>query len=160
MSYFFVEEMVASSALSNDLMRLTIFGMPRLALASLFPSMIGVVSVILGSGLIFAILQRVAHSPEGGWEKVFEGNIRILFRCFYALSAVLVTSTAAALLFYKLPVGLVPPDGDTAGLASALSAFASSAGTFWGGCIRLRCFRFFSVRSPLCLPGRNAMSTN
>lgn len=132
MSYFFVEEMLRAAGTVSDLNGEFVFGFPRLVLACLFPSAIGIVSVVMASGVVYAILQRVGRSSGEDWGGIFQSNMRLFLRCFYVLSAVLVTSTVTALLFYKIPVGLVSPDGETARFAAALSEMASSAATFWG----------------------------
>lgn len=132
MSYFYIEEMLSQSGAATDLTEKTLFGVPRLVWAALYPSAIGIVCVVMSSGVAYAVLHRIGLPSADGWAGAFRANIGILYRCFYALSAVLVTSTAAALLFYRIPTGLLPAKGEFADVAAALSVYAASAGTFWG----------------------------
>jgi hypothetical protein len=144
MSYFYIEEVLSLSRAAPDLTAETLFGAKRLVFAALFPSVIGIACVVLASGVAYAVLRRIGDPSQDGWAGLFRANIAILYRCFYGLSAVLVPSTAAALLFYKLPTGVMPVKDDPAGVAAALAAYAGSAGTFWGAIYTLTLLSVFA----------------
>jgi hypothetical protein len=144
MSYFYIEEVLSLSRAAPDLTTETLFGVKRLVFAALFPSVIGIACVVLAGGVAYAVLRRIGDPSQDGWAGAFRANIAILYRCFYTLSAVLVTSTAAALLFYKLPAGVMPASDDLAGIAAALAAYTGSAGTFWGAIYTLTLLSVFA----------------
>ena len=142
-SYFYIETMLNRSGAAPDLTDATLWGVPRLAFAALYPSAIGIVSVVMGAGVACSVLRRIGPPAADGWAGSFRANIKILFHSFYVLSAVLVTSTASALLFYRMPAGLVPAKGPTADLAASLAIYAGSAGTFWGAIYTLTLLSVF-----------------
>lgn len=145
MSYFFVEQTVSASGVAADLITSTWLGISPLVLACLFPSILGIVSTLMASGVVYTILQRVDGASDAQWARTFHVNLRLFMRCFYVLSAVLVTSTAAALLFYKIPVGMIAPTDDAASAAAAYAGFASSAATFWGAIYTLTLLFVFAA---------------
>jgi hypothetical protein len=144
MSYFYIEEVLSLSRAAPDLTGQTLFGVNRLVFVALYPSFIGIACVVLAGGVAYAVLRRIGIPSGDGWAGAFRANIGILYRCFYALSAVLVTSTVAALLFYKLPTGVIPVKGELADVAGALAAYAGSAGTFWGAIYTLTLLSVFA----------------
>lgn len=119
--------------------------MSRLAMAVLFPSALGIVSVVLGAGVTCTALRQVRTATKEDWAAAFGVNMRILFRCFYALSAVLVTSTVTALLFFRLPSGLVPVKPAFVDFTVALSTYTGSVATFWGAIYTLTLLAVFAA---------------
>ena len=143
-TYFVFDSLLRASGLARDL---TGSGPPGsfspLAVAVLYPSTLGILSVVLAAGIACAVLRRIGPPHGDGWAADFRGNIRVLYRCFYALSAVLVTSTATALLFFQLPVGVI--DADNAEFATAVSGYAARVATFWGGIYTLTLFAVYAA---------------
>lgn len=144
MTYFAIDALLRASTLAADLAGSAPPGsLSPLAIAVLYPSALGVISVIMAAGIACALLRRIGLPHADGWAASFHSNIKILFRCFYVLSLVLVTSTVAALLFFQLPVGLVSIKSAPPGFAAALAGYAGSLATFWGAIYTLTLFSVF-----------------
>jgi hypothetical protein len=144
LSYFNIDAVLRASALAADL---TGEGPPGalspLAVAVLFPSALGIIDVALAAGVVCLLLRRIGPPHADGWEMRFQTNIRPLFRSFYGLGAVLVTSTATELFFFRLPVGLVNPQA-SGDVGAALGTYASAVATFWGAVYTLTLFAVFA----------------
>lgn len=147
-TYFSIEGLLRLSPVSRDLIDGA--GLPALALAVLYPSALGVIAVVMASGAACAVLRRIGATCEtsptsepDAWTERFVRHGRVLLHCFYVLSAVLVTSAIAALLFFHLPVGLLSTAPEHQAIVNAVSAHASGLATFWGMIYTLTLFAVF-----------------
>jgi len=134
MTYFTISALLEASPLASDLIASTLpGGVQPLSVAALYPTVLGIFSVLLAAGVTCAVLRRIGPPHAEGWAASFRANVRIILRSFYVLSLVLVSSSLTALLFVQLPAGLVPTTMAPPGFAAALASYTGSLATFWGG---------------------------
>lgn len=98
----------------------------------------------MASGVACASLRCIGTVENGvHWAERPRSHARLLLHCFYALSAVLVTSTITVSLFLRLPLSLLAAD-DSA-LYTALTEYTTALITFWGAVYMLTLFSVFAV---------------
>ena len=89
---------------------------------------------LLASGFASAATARAAFPIKGdNWRRAFEDEVAAHQVSVYLTAAVLVTSTAAMLQFYRLPLETLPK-GD---LRDGVAAYASGMAFFWGAVFTL-----------------------
>lgn len=142
-TYFRIEALLGSFDAARDLVGAG-SGLPTLAVCVLYPSALGVVAVVLASAVACAASARIRNSAASGAPGELAAYVRILLHCFYVLSGVLVTSTATALLFFRLPFALSSGAAQGDAFAAALAAYASGLGTFWAAIYTLTLFAVFA----------------
>jgi hypothetical protein len=159
LTFFEIDRVLRASSLASDLAGAGPPGsFSPLAVAVLFPSGLGIVSVVLAAGVCAVVLCR--HRPAKGdaSKELFQESFETLLRCFYALSAVLVTSTVAAMLFFQLGTDVV---AGPKGIRDAFAAYASGLATFWGAIYTATLFSaFVTPMALLCFRARSHASEN
>lgn len=119
-------------------------GIPMISVYVMYPSTLGVIAVAMASGVACASLRCIGTAENGvHWAERLRSHARLLLHCFYALSAVLVTSTITASLFLRLPLSLFAAD-DSA-LYTALAEYTNALTTFWSAVYTLTLFSVFAV---------------
>lgn len=99
-----------------------------LSAMSWIPTFLGMAAVATAVGLAAGLAAPIDGEDEASWRRAFEQRSKQLQTLLYALSAVLVTSTLAIVLFASLPVGLLAEGGGR----NAVASFAHGLGAFWG----------------------------
>lgn len=97
-----------------------------MALASV-PTIAGLIAAAFAAALASSAADPLPET-EGAWRAGFTRHIRTLQHAFYALSAVLITSTVTIMLFLMLPVAIAADPATTA----ALTSYAHAMTVFWG----------------------------
>lgn len=128
---------VAGSLLGGD-------GTRVLAVCVLYPSALGIVAVLTATGAGIAATERLGDLRTADGHARLVERVHVLLHCFYALSAVLVTSTLAAALFFRLPLHALQLDDGTKSLHGALTAYLAGLGTFWAAVYTLTLFAAFA----------------
>jgi len=141
-TYYLIANLLTLSAAGADLLG-TIGGVPILGMCVLFPTALGVVAVVMASGVACGVLRRVGPNGDPQWTARLVEYTRVLLHCFYLLSAMLVTSSAAASLFFRLPLGLVSTASDHEAVLAALSGYAGTLSAFWGAIFTVTLFAAF-----------------
>jgi len=151
-TYGNIRDLFEALAATEDLTRaLPGLGLSRLALYVLLPSALGIFSVTFAAAAVVFLVHSLASAGEAAWEEELRDCHDTLFRCFYVLSAVLVTSTLAASAFFHMPVGLLAAEAESAG---ALRAYADGLTLFWGTVFTLTLLAVFAA--PLLILWRQA----
>jgi len=101
---------------------------------------IGNLTAVLGASVIAGIMHDIGAPGGSDWAERFKRRVPTLYRCFYVLSAILVTSTLAGMVFYHLPSWLAGLAGAKDATALALTAFADGLTTLWGAIYTLTLF--------------------
>lgn len=156
-TYFIVKSVLCASPVACDLTDkdllcdppgdcdLTdVIGIPMIAVCVMYPAALGVIAVVMASGVACASSRRIGTGENGThWAEYLRSHIQLLLHCFYTLSAVLVTSTITASLFFRLPLSLII--SDDSGLHTALTEYTNALTTFWGAVYTLTLFSVFAV---------------
>ena len=101
----------------------------RLSILVYIPQIVAIATVTAALAVVASIIGHLQDFTAGDWRKRFDDGIHNLQWCFFGLSAVLVTSTITASLFFKFPASLARVDS---WLEKGLSAHAQTLSVFWG----------------------------
>ena len=143
-TFYQIADLLAGSPVAGDLLgdgtTLSV-----LAVCVLYPSALGIVAVLAAAGAGVAATSQLGDLRDQAGHARLVARVHVLLHCFYALSAVLVTSTLAAALFFRLPLHALHKAEATAGLHTALSSYLAGLGTFWAAVYTLTLVAAFSA---------------
>jgi hypothetical protein len=125
LSYYNYEDLFSYTPAGGYLLAPSGIGLSLLSVAAILPTAFGILAVIAAAGAGHALVEALPSTREPGWQQRLRrarDNMRL---AFYLLTAVLVTSTLSASLFFHLPIGLLAegPEGRLASYAGELSIF-------------------------------------
>lgn len=127
LTYFNILEAARFSPTSSDLVEITRLGVSRLALYVIVPTAFGIIAVLSMSGMASALARNVPSDRSDAAIELAERWHRLQLG-LAATSLVLITSTAAAMRFFHLPVEAVANPAAKA----ALTEYATAVAGFWG----------------------------
>lgn len=107
------------------------WGFSKLSIAVFLPTAVGVVTVIMAAGIASSAARELPDATEPEWPQRFKDRTQTLQQSFLLLSAVLVTSTLAASLFFHLPTEMFEFK-DHLTIKDALIGYARGLSVFWG----------------------------
>ena len=143
-TFYRIVELLARSPVAADLL-----GADRnlsvLAMCVLYPSALGILAVLTAAGAGVAATRQLGDLRAADGHARLVQRVHVLLHSFYALSAVLVTSTLAAALFFRLPLHALELAETTKSLHTALSHYLSGLGTFWAAVYTLTLFAAFAA---------------
>jgi hypothetical protein len=141
-TFYQIAELLAGSPVAGNLLG---DGLSLLAVCVLYPSALGIVAVLAAAGAGIAATAELGDMRDQAGHARLVQRVHVLLHCFYALSAVLVTSTLAAALFFRLPLHALHKQDATEGLHTALTSYLSGLGTFWAAVYTLTLFAAFAA---------------
>ena len=157
LSYFNIAELVRGAKAGEGLLALAPpFGVTKLALMSFVPIAFGVAAALMASGAACLAAWERPGGPSPGLREPpepFRDRIQALQQGFFILSAVLVTSTLTASLFYHLPAEMFAFPAEAPQQKEALLDYARGLSLFWGAVYTLTLLAVF-VPPALILRGR------
>ena len=143
-TFYQIAELLAGSPVAGNLLG-DGGSLSLLAVCVLYPSALGIVAVLAAAGAGVAATAELGDLRDQAGHARLVQRVHVLLHCFYALSAVLVTSTLAAALFFRLPLHALHKEDATEGLHTALSSYLSGLGTFWAAVYTLTLFAAFAA---------------
>lgn len=143
-TYFEIADLLAGSPVAAGLLG-SHAGVPVLAVAVLYPSALGIAAVLAASGVGAAATLALGDLRDSEGHARLVERAHVLLHSFYALSAVLVTSTLAAALFFRLPMHALERAETMEGLRPALGSYLNGLGTFWAAVYTLTLFAAFAA---------------
>lgn len=115
------------------------------------PQFFSLGAVIVAMAVAISVFGNLRQSTETEWRERFVAGMNSLQICFFGLSAVLVSSTITAVLFFQFPANLaVPANLATADVAiakttaTAVSEYARALTVIWGTVYTLVLIVFFA----------------
>mgnify|MGYP006429580393 CR=1 FL=1 len=142
-TFYRIVDLLAQSPVAGDLLGAD--ALTVLAVCVLYPSALGIVAVLTAAGAGVAATRQLGDLRAAGGHARLVERVHVLLHCFYALSAVLVTSTLAAALFFRLPLHALEVVDKTQTLHTALNHYLSGLGTFWAAVYTLTLFAAFAA---------------
>jgi hypothetical protein len=121
----------------------------KLSILVWIPQIIAIATVTAALAVVASIIGHLREFTAQDWRKRFDDGVRNLQVCFFGLSAILVTSTITATLFFQFPASLARADS---WVATGLSAHAQTLSVFWGTVYTLTLIATFT---PVALIVRN-----
>lgn len=140
LSYFNVSALLCHSPELNNLCEPYLWDVSKLALLVCVPTILGIVAVLSASGVAVVMVRDIPEEDETIWRQLFSQRVHNLQECFYVLSAVLVTSTLSAAIFFHLPIELIEQDH---AVREALGSYTKGLSIFWGGIYTLTLMAIF-----------------
>jgi hypothetical protein len=141
-TFYQIADLLAGSPVAGNLLG---DGLSVLAVCVLYPSALGIVAVLAATGAGVAATADLGDLRDQAGHARLIKRVHVLLHCFYVLSTVLVTSTLAAALFFRLPLHALHKVEETKGLHTALSSYLSGLGTFWAAVYTLTLFAAFAA---------------
>ena len=143
-TFYRIVELLAQSPVAGDLLGAR-GNLSVLAVCVLYPSALGIVAVLTAAGAGVAATRQLGDLRGADGHARLVQRAHVLLHSFYALSAVLATSTLAAALFFRLPIHALELAETTESLHTALTAYLSGLGTFWAAVYTLTLFAAFAA---------------
>jgi hypothetical protein len=112
----------------------------RLVWLAYTPIAFGMLAIVVATAFTTVLASQSIPGGDKQWRLHFLSRIKILQKCFYLLSLVLVTSTITILYFTSLPLDLLAD----AQLKNALGKFFNGLTAFWGGLFSATLFATFA----------------
>lgn len=140
LTYFNFLTLLCHSPELNDLCEPYLWGVSKLALLVCGPAFLGIVAVLSASGVAVVTVRDIPEDDETIWRQLFSQRVHNLQECFYILSAVLVTSTLSAAIFFHLPIELIERENAA---REALGVYTKGLSIFWGGIYTLTLMAIF-----------------
>ena len=140
LTFFNLSALLCHSSELNNLCEPYLWGVSKLALLVCAPTILGIVAVLSASGVAVLMVRDIPEDDETIWRQLFSQRVHNLQECFYVLSAVLVTSTLSAAIFFHLPIELIEQDHAA---REALGSYAKGLSIFWGGVYTLTLMAIF-----------------
>ena len=140
LSYFNVSALLCHSPELRNLCEPYLWDVSKLALLVCVPTILGIVAVLSASGVAVVMARDIPEEDETIWRQHFSQRVHDLQECFYVLSAVLVTSTLSAAIFFHLPIELIEQDH---AVREALGSYTKGLSIFWGGIYTLTLMAIF-----------------
>lgn len=114
---------------------------------ALVPVIAGSIAAICATGVVAGSVSHTTSQTRAcDWKTAFPVTTVILQRMFYIVSAILVTSTVAIMLFLQLPVALTGTDSV---IRSAVVSHAQGMTVFWGTVFTLTLLAIFAPAAAL-----------
>ena len=101
----------------------------KLSMFVYIPQIFSIATLTVALAVAASVIGNLQQLTVQDWQKRFDDGVKSLQFCFYGLSAVLVTSTITATLFFQFPASLAAADTPA---ATALSEYARTLTVFWG----------------------------
>jgi len=101
----------------------------KLSMFVYIPQILSIAALTVALAVAASVIGNLQQLTAQDWQKRFDDGVKSLQFCFFGLSAVLVTSTITATLFFQFPVSLAAADTPP---ATALSEYARTLTVFWG----------------------------
>jgi len=144
LTYFNIRALLGKAPVGNDLVEAAhLWGISKLSVAVLFPTAFGVVSAVMAACVASLAASVLPDLPETEWLHAFRDRVNTLQESFLLLSAVLVTSTLTASLFFHLPTQVFEFENDST-LREALVSYARGLSVFWGAIYTLTLIAVFA----------------
>ncbi len=144
LTYFHIRELIAGTPVGSDLVApIAHMGFSKLSVGAFLPTGFGVISVIMAAGVASAAARKQPEVSEAEWPQLVRDRLHTLQQSFLILSAVLVTSTLSASLFFHLPTEMFNFEGNSAS-KEALISYARGLSVFWGAIYTLTLIAVFA----------------
>jgi len=101
----------------------------KLSLFVYIPHIFSIATLSVAVAVAASIIGNLRELTAQDWHKRFDHGVQSLQICFFGGSAILVTSTITATLFFQFPASLALPDSPA---AKALGEYARTLTVFWG----------------------------
>jgi hypothetical protein len=101
----------------------------KLSMFVYIPQIFSIAALTVALAVAASVIGNLEQLKAQDWQKRFDDGVKSLQFCFFGLSAVLVTSTIAATLFFQFPASLTAADNPA---AAALSEYARTLTVYWG----------------------------
>jgi hypothetical protein len=145
LSYLNIRELLARTCVLDDLLAKCIPGCvsdgsancvpdldavaTKLSMFVYIPHIFSIATVAVAVAVAGSVIGNLQQFTVPDWQKRFDEGVKSLQFCFFGLSAVLVTSTATATLFFQFPVSFTIVETST---ATVLTEYARTLAVFWG----------------------------
>lgn len=101
----------------------------KLSLFVYIPHIFSIAALSVALALAASIIAHLRELTAQDWHKRFDNGVQSLQICFFGGSAILVTSTITATLFFQFPASVAPADSPA---ANAYMEYARTLTVYWG----------------------------
>jgi hypothetical protein len=137
LSYLNIRELLAGTCALGDILAPCVDGKvpdldqmtTKLSLFVYIPHVLSIAVLAVAVAVVASIIGSLRELKAQDWHERFDHGVQSLQICFFGGSAILVTSTITATLFFQFPASIAPADS---AVATALAEYARTLTVFWG----------------------------